>query len=114
MPRTLSLRGHAGLCLDAPGNVGDADLVQLCAPLTTRHHSSAFALIPCRAVVGECNGHTSQLWLFDAGAYKVQYFADPSKCLDAGDMKEGTDIKLCAVHNSTTFAALAPWPHELG
>ena len=64
VPRTLSLRGHPGLCLDAPGNPGAGDLIQL----------------------WECNGHTNQLWLFDDGAYKIQYFADPTKCLDAGDM----------------------------
>ena len=72
VPRTLSLDAHPGLCLDAPGNVGASELVQL----------------------WECNGHTNQLWLFDSGAWKIQYYADPSKCLDAGDMKEGTQLKL--------------------
>ena len=81
--------------------------------LATRHHSSAFALIPCRAVVGECNGHTSQLWIFDTGSYKIQYFANPSKCLDAGDMKDGTEIKICAC---TARPLLQPWPtvHAFG
>ena len=72
VPRTLSLAGHPGLCLDAPVNVGASLLLQL----------------------WECNGHTNQLWLFDAGAWKIQYFADPSYCVDAGDMKQGTELKL--------------------
>ena len=72
VPRTLSLAKHPGLCLDAPVNVAAGSLLQL----------------------WECNGHTNQLWLFDAGAWKIQYFPDPSKCIDAGDMKQGTALKL--------------------
>ena len=42
----------------------------------------------------ECNGHTNQLFYFDDGAYKIQYAGNPSLCLDAGDMKEGTQLIL--------------------
>jgi hypothetical protein len=63
VPRTIALRSGPGLyCLDLPGGMGDDTRVQ----------------------VWECNGHTDQLWLFDAGSWEIQYAADPSKCLDAG------------------------------
>ena len=98
VPRTLSLRGHAGLCLDAPGNVGAGALIQLCESRdSTRCSCRPIRPTPgptAHRVAGECNGHTNQLWLFDDGAFKIQYFADPSKCLDAGDMNEGTEIKI--------------------
>ena len=75
VPRTILMRGidGNGLCLDVPSGIAQpGNLVQL----------------------WECNGHTSQLWLFDEGAWKIQYAQQPDQCLDAGDMKEGTLLKL--------------------
>ena len=75
VPRTILMRGvdGNGLCLDVPSGIAQpGNLVQL----------------------WECNGHSSQLWLFDEGAYKVQYAQQPGQCLDAGDMNEGTLLKL--------------------
>ena len=52
VPRTILMRGIEGngLCLDVPSGIAQpGNLVQL----------------------WECNGHTSQLWLFDEGAWKI-------------------------------------------
>ena len=73
VPRTLSLQGSPTLCLDAQ--------------LTCK-------IPPCdtRLFLWECNGHASQQWLFDTGAYKIQSASDPTKCVDGGDMSSGTDV----------------------
>jgi len=34
-------------------------------------------------------GHTPQEWTFDADSWSIRYRADPSKCIDAGDMSQG-------------------------
>jgi hypothetical protein len=36
----------------------------------------------------------NQQWLFDDGAWQIQYAADPTQCIDAGDMKPGTPVML--------------------
>jgi hypothetical protein len=70
---TISVKGKSLLCLDLYG--GD-----------TRNGS------PLQ--LWECNGHQSQLWLFEAGKYAIQYAADPSKCVDAGSMSQGTKLQI--------------------
>jgi len=37
--------------------------------------------------VWECNGSPNQQWRFAGGSFQIQYYADQSKCVDAGDMK---------------------------
>ena len=73
VPRTISLQGSPTLCLDAQ--------------LTCK-------IPPCdtRLFLWGCNGHASQQWLFDTGAYKIQSASDPTKCVDGGDMSSGTDV----------------------
>jgi len=45
--------------------------------------------------IWECNGHENQLWYFDAGAYKIQWAGDRSKCIDAGGgLRPGTQVFL--------------------
>ena len=76
VPRTISVRNQNGAyCLDNPGGG---------AP-------NPGTLLD----VWECNGHTNQLFLFDAGAWKIQYAANPGLCLDAGkNMQEGSQVFL--------------------
>jgi len=40
----------------------------------------------------DCNGHDSQIWVFDN--FQIRYGADEQYCLDAGDMQDGTQLYL--------------------
>lgn len=63
VPKTFSLRSNSLMCIDVPGG-----------------HAQKAGEIE----LWECNGHSGQLWIFDADAWQIQYAADPTKCLDAG------------------------------
>merc|ERR1712113_568853 len=43
--------------------------------------------------VGSCDGPISS-WFFDAGSWQIQFRYDTNKCLDAGDMSEGSKVMI--------------------
>lgn len=69
----ISIRSQPRLCLDIPG-------------------AKSYNGNPLE--IWECNGAEGQLWYFDQGANKIQYAGDPSKCIDASDMKPGRRLQL--------------------
>jgi len=65
--------GNADFCMDLVGGKAvDGTLVQL----------------------WQCDGLPNQVWYFETGSYMIKYGPDMSKCLDAGNMQEGTQLKL--------------------
>jgi len=43
----------------------------------------------------------NQMWYFDAGTFKIRSVSDETKCLDAGDMKQGTPLQIAACNINT-------------
>lgn len=70
---TLTLQGNTNICLDlAGGDTTDGTEVW----------------------VWDCNGQDSQKWIFAADTWQIQYAADTSKCIDAGEMQENSHIQI--------------------
>ena len=44
--------------------------------------------------VWECNGLANQQWVFADGTFQIQYYADKSKCVDAGSLKPGSKLQI--------------------
>jgi len=44
--------------------------------------------------VWECNGLPNQQWKFAEGTFQIQYYADQSKCVDAGAMTPGSKLQI--------------------
>uniref|UniRef100_A0A6V0A5P6 Ricin B lectin domain-containing protein n=1 Tax=Zooxanthella nutricula TaxID=1333877 RepID=A0A6V0A5P6_9DINO len=42
----------------------------------------------------ECNGLPNQQWLFASDTWQIKYYADQSKCVDAGDMSPGSQLQI--------------------
>lgn len=72
-PVQITVKGNDKLCLDLlGGSVNNGNPID----------------------IWTCSGVKGQQWLFDEGTFKIRSVIDPSKCIDAGDMKQGTQLKI--------------------
>jgi hypothetical protein len=69
----IQAQGNSKLCLDVLGGKSD--------------NGTPIDVWTCSSIKG-------QQWHFDPGTYKLRSAIDPNKCIDAGDMKQGTGLVL--------------------
>jgi hypothetical protein len=93
--------GH--ICVNSKCAAGGMSISYMHAPNLCMTYGSPIRLQPC-------NGSPQQKWIFnkakDKDYMQIQYAADTSKCIDGGDMKQGTDLGVaqCSGHPQQTWA----------
>jgi len=80
---------------DWVNTINSANKETICLDLTSGEEIDGNAV-----QVWECNGIENQLWFFDPSRSRISYAGDKTKCLDAGSMDYGEQLRLSDCNDS--------------